>query len=92
MFDAARSRAAKQGTRFTITVEDVRRAWRARCPVFGWTWGKGPRAPSLDRLRPELGYVPGNIAVMSMRANQIKSDAGARDVERVAKWMRLQGL
>ena len=33
-----------------------------------------PNARSLDRIKPELGYVEGNVRFISLRANQIKSD------------------
>ena len=88
----AQKRARETGVTFRITVDDVRAIWVKRCPVFGWGWGRGARAPTLDRIRPDLGYVRGNIAVISMVANQIKSNARARDVEKVARWMRQQGL
>lgn len=55
--------------------------------------GGGPSSPSLDRLRPELGYVRGNICVISNLANRIKSNAtSAEELEHVAAWMRSQGL
>lgn len=53
---------------------------------------QGDASPSLDRVNPEWGYEPGNIAVISLAANRIKSSATADDLERVAAWMRLQGL
>lgn len=34
-----------------------------------------PNSPSLDKFKPALGYMPGNIAVISFRANQLKGDA-----------------
>ena len=42
--------------------------------------------PSLDRIRPELGYIVGNIAIISMRANLIKQDASAEELRQVASW------
>jgi hypothetical protein len=42
--------------------------------------GPAPSSPSIDRIRPELGYVPGNVRVISMRANQIKSNASADEL------------
>ncbi len=32
-------------------------------------------SPTLDRIDPVKGYVPGNIVVVSLRANTIKNDA-----------------
>lgn len=76
----AKARAKKLGLPFTITPDDVKSAWPedGNCPALGIPLsrnvGKGPspNSPSLDRLIPELGYVPGNIAIISMRANLIK--------------------
>ncbi len=54
-------------------------------------------SPSLDRIMPAMGYVPGNIEVISMRANRIKNDATPDELRRVAdyyetlmstRWMR----
>lgn len=43
-----------------------------------------------DRLAAGKGYVPGNVAIISMRANQIKNDATAEEHCRVAAWMDAQ--
>lgn len=48
-------------------------------------------SPSIDRIIPELGYVRGNIAVISMRANKLKSDATSEELERISAWMRSVG-
>ena len=77
---------------FAITVADVQAVLGPHCPVFGTAWGTGRNAPSLDRMRPARGYVPGNIAVISMQANAVKSDANGELVLRVYRWMRKQGL
>ncbi len=49
------------------------------CPVLGIPLfvrdGKvGPNSPSLDKIVPELGYVTGNVKVISNLANNIKQD------------------
>lgn len=92
-------RARQQGVPFTITVEDVRAIYPAdgRCPALGVRLTKGTgvataRSPSLDRLQPSWGYVPGNCAVISMAANRAKNNLRARDLDAVARWMRAQGL
>lgn len=51
-----------------------------RCPLLGIPLQQAggfreAGSPSLDRIRPELGYVPGNVWAISYRANQIKNDA-----------------
>lgn len=63
------------------------------CPILGIPLkrGKGKahdNSPSLDRVKPKLGYVEGNIVVMSHRANTLKSNGSAEEHEAVAKWLR----
>lgn len=64
------------------------------CPVFGTPFvflGAGRvhnESPTVDRLDPAKGYIRGNIVVISQRANAIKSNAGWRQIRRVADWLR----
>lgn len=46
--------------------------------------GASPNSPSLDRIVPELGYVRGNVMVISVKANSIKNDATPEELMRVA--------
>lgn len=48
-------------------------------------------SPSVDRLIPELGYVPGNVMVICFRCNSIKSDASVAEVEKVLAGMKKVG-
>jgi hypothetical protein len=41
---------------------------------------------SLDRIDNTKGYVPGNVVVVSYRANRIKSDATAQELLRIARF------
>ncbi len=91
---SARKRAKKTGRDFEISVVDVERVWPRDnlCPILGTRLAVGAmrdrnNSPSLDRIRSDKGYVVGNIAVISFRANQIKSDATVDEVQRVALWM-----
>lgn len=92
LLSSAKQRAKEAGLPFTITEEDI--IIPPCCPVLGIPLqrkakrGGGDNSPSLDRIVPELGYVPGNIAVISNRANRIKSNATAEEIERVAAWLR----
>jgi len=95
MYKNAQARARAQGVPFTITEADL--VIPERCPVLGIVLRRGDRvtlpcSPSLDKIRPELGYVPGNVIVMSHLANTIKRDADSKTVRRVADWMEAQGL
>lgn len=91
---SAKNRARTAGVPCTITVEDIEAVWPAdgRCPALGveLVIGRdtmGPCSPTLDRIVPSLGYVPGNIAVISFRANTIKADATTVEVLAVGEWM-----
>lgn len=41
-------------------------------------------SPSLDRIIPTLGYVPGNVWVISHRANELKRDATLQEIQMLA--------
>lgn len=82
--------ASKHGIPFNLeTYEDI--PFATHCPVFGvpLVMGEGamhPFSPSLDRIIPKLGYTKGNIIVVSLRANTIKSDAMPDEILKVAKF------
>lgn len=90
----ARERAKRKGIAFSLTVEDIE--WVEVCPVLGiplryggWGgFGGKPDSASLDRIDNAKGYVPGNVAVISDRANRIKGNATADELEAIARWMR----
>ena len=99
LFEGARSRAKAAGVEFTITLDDVRAVFPADwvCPVLGIAMRHGQgtshdASPTLDRINPEWGYTPGNIAVMSYRANRAKGALTAAELEQIAIWMRGRGL
>lgn len=89
MLKRIRARAKKCGIRCTISVDDLQIP--ASCPVLGipidvtMRGRRGPRAtsPSVDRIVPALGYVPGNVRVISHRANTLKCDATTEELELV---------
>jgi hypothetical protein len=91
LLNAARRRATKSCIPFTITLADV--VIPKYCPVLGIELKRskgtvGDASPTLDRFVPALGYVPGNVAVISMLANRIKTNATSEQIELVLKWLR----
>lgn len=84
---AAQARARMKHLPFSITVADV--VIPATCPVLGIPLDKRDRnhAASIDEVVQGLGYVPGNITVISGRANRIKSDATVEDITKVLMYM-----
>lgn len=84
----ARNRAKVGGLPFTISEKDI--TIPTHCPVLGIAIKVGDRSagPSLDRHKPELGYVPGNVTVMSNRANVLKRDATPDEVFALAAYLK----
>lgn len=82
----ALNRAHSRGIPFDLVVEDI--LVPTHCPVLGIELKVGGQdaAPSLDRIRPALGYVKGNIVVVSALANRIKSNATPEQIKLVAKY------
>ena len=80
----ARWRAAKKNLPFSLSYEDI--DLPTYCPVLGLKLEPltSEAAPSLDRIIPKLGYVPGNVLVVSRRANRIKNDATVEELQEVA--------
>lgn len=94
MLDLCRNRARREGIPYSLTRDDL--IIPERCPVLGLRLrrpgeGQAEDSPSIDRIVPERGYVSGNVAVISMRANRLKNDGSAEEHERIAAWMRENG-
>ena len=93
----ARSRAKTKGIPFDITIEYLRSIAPDECPVFKtpFEWGSSglgrgkfkDNAPQLDRIVPELGYVVGNVAFISHRANRIKDNGTMQEHYDIADWI-----
>lgn len=81
----ARQRARKENLPFNITVDDI--SIPEFCPVFGTTM----TTPSLDQINAGQGYVKGNVCVISMEANRLKSDATIEQLEQIITYMKKKG-
>ena len=62
------------------------------CPVLGieldwFAEARAENSPSIDRIDSTLGYVRGNVAVMSWRANRIKNDGTAEEHQKIATFL-----
>jgi hypothetical protein len=93
LHQTAKIRANKKGLPFNITIADVLMLiGDGFCPVLGTPYNLSSRkitdtSANLDRFIPSLGYVLGNCTVLSKLANNIKQNATAEQVYRVADWM-----
>jgi hypothetical protein len=97
-----RSRAEKKDLNFNLEASDI--VVPDTCPILGvkLVFGGGknhPHGPSVDRVIPELGYVKGNVRVISYMANALKRNCTDPEVfrrladyiesnTRGAKWLK----
>lgn len=86
LFERARKRARVSGLKFTISRDDI--IIPTTCPVLGIPirigGARSAYSPSLDRIDPRRGYVPGNVRVISDRANRLKSNRSVDELTRLA--------
>lgn len=86
IWQRAHRRAASRGVAFSITMQAI--VIPPVCPVLGIPIVLGEQrsenSPSLDRITPKLGYVPGNVRVISDKANRLKGDRTLSQLEQKA--------
>jgi len=97
MLQSAAKNAKRRGVEIRLCAADLE-PLPIRCPVLGLVLDYGYRtkggrwqlnSPSVDRIDPSRGYVRGNVQVLSMRANMLKSNATAAELRKVAEYMDL---
>jgi hypothetical protein len=88
----AKRRAKVESLPFDIEVSDI--VIPAVCPVLGkpFVIGDPDWTPSLDKVIPELGYVKGNVYVISNRANRLKNDATLAELQEIVSYIQWPSL
>ena len=96
-FKNSRYRAKTKNLPFNLTFNFLMSITTDECPIFKtpFKWGvnKGHKgcsqndSPSLDKIIPELGYVQGNVAFISKRANKMKDDGTMQEHYAIADWI-----
>lgn len=91
LLHSAKKRAKKLGREFTIVEKDI--IIPESCPLLGIPLFKSKgrmadNSPSLDRIDSTKGYVPGNVWVISQRANMLKSNGTLEEFELIVKNLR----
>lgn len=91
----ARRRSREDGTPFNIVAEDI--FIPEYCPALGIKLEKGngkihDASATIDRLKPELGYIKGNVAVISYKANRMRNNGTAEELRKIADWMDAQNV
>lgn len=90
LLTVAKSRAKRKGIEFSINHNHIK--WNDICPVLGTpiklekSGGRQGRrgnynAPSIDRINNSYGYIVDNVRLISLRANQLKSDMTKEECE-----------
>lgn len=97
-FHSRRQTAIRLGIPFSITFDELEKP--EFCPILGVRLNYGcsvgvdgkqtrdPNKASIDKLIPELGYVPGNVFIISWRANKLKSDMTIDELEKILDYMK----
>lgn len=92
MWRRAKARAVKSSIPFDIEVSDI--VIPDFCPVLGIPLvvfkgrsGGENNSPALDRVDNTLGYVKGNVMVLSHLANCMKSSANPEQLVMFAEWV-----
>ena len=92
LYRAVKSRANSQNIPFNLEESDI--VIPSVCPVLGISikihTGRGgyfPDSPTVDRIIPELGYVKGNVKIISFRANLLKTNATLTELKAIVKYI-----
>jgi len=89
IWEQVKKRAKHEGIPFSLTLDDIPEV-PENCPVLGIKLQPNDKAgpldssPSLDRIVPNLGYIRGNVRIISFRANRLRSDASAKELRLIA--------
>lgn len=91
-----KANSIKAGVPFDLVWEDL--AWPTLCPILGIPidylsagGGRNEASCSFDRHDNTLGYVKGNVSVVSWRGNRIKNDGTAEEHRKVAAYLDKMG-
>lgn len=90
LLNIAKKRAKEEGIPCTITVADI--VVPTNCPITGAELrryqGKfDQNSYTLDKVVPELGYVPGNVRVISWRANNAKYNLSREEIVNLLRYL-----
>ena len=88
MIAQAKRRAINKGLEFSITEDDI--IIPDICPILEvpiiiGTKGNYEYSPSLDRIDNTLGYIKGNVQVISKKANSMKNSASYKELKMFCK-------
>lgn len=96
LVNAAKHRSKKNNISFDLTSDYLMSIWPIDncCPIlhtpftFSEHESSKCQSASLDKIIPSLGYVEGNVQIISFKANRIKNNATAAEILAVADYLR----
>lgn len=87
LWERARKRAKDRGLPFALGKNSI--TVPRTCPALGmpikFCGRRSACSPSLDRIVPERGYIPGNVRVVSDRANRLKGKRSLDELRRLSR-------
>ena len=83
LLSSTKSRAKRKGIVFDLKLEDIKIP--LTCPILNVKLDKNRYSPTIDRVIPELGYIPTNIKIVSKKANTMKNDASQSELHEFSK-------
>lgn len=90
LYRNAKRRCKETGLDFTIELSDIPKMPK-HCPITGLELRRGEGSiqeysPTLDRIDNSKGYIPGNVQIISNRANKRKSDLTLDEIKRLYEY------
>ena len=89
-FTTKRCQSKHTGYEWTIQFGQI--YWPAHCPILGlelnyFAESRMENSVSFDRTNNKKGYIPGNVKIISWRANRIKNDGTSEEHYKIAEYL-----
>jgi len=88
-----RKRQANKSSKhcWDLKLEDI--VWNTHCPILGieldyFADSRAENSPSFDRIDSSLGYIKGNVIIISWRANRIKNDGTVEEHQKIVDFLK----
>ena len=93
----SKNRPKVNKARKSLSIEYYKTLLVTHCPLLGmqlsyesYTGRTPDNYATLDKIDPTKGYVPGNVQILSFRANSLKADATIEEMELLLKNWKAQ--
>ena len=91
IFERRKLQAKKNKIEFSISLDDI--FIPNQCPIFNVDFVLNQKHNynlSLDRIDNNKGYIKGNVAIISNKANFIKKDASFKEIDSIINWLKFR--